>query len=190
MYSAVKVNGKRLYEYARAGIIVERPTRIADIYSFERMSEPIFDAKKGTQSWRFKVVCGKGTYVRTLSVDLGKKLGFAAHMSNLTRTAAGGMEDFQAKTLDQVAQFMEQGRVEELLLPIEIGVRDFTRINLTQELYNMVKNGMRLEKESLGVPDKATDLVALFFNDQVVSLYHEHPSKPGVWKPSKVLRNN
>lgn len=72
MFSAVKVNGKRLYEYARNGEEVERPQRKAMIYSFERTSEPIFNESAQTQSWRFKVVCGKGTYVRTLSVDTGK----------------------------------------------------------------------------------------------------------------------
>ncbi len=74
MFSAVKVNGKRLYEYARNGEEVERPQRKATIYSFERTSEPIFNESAQTQSWRFKVVCGKGTYVRTLSVDTGKKI--------------------------------------------------------------------------------------------------------------------
>lgn len=101
MFSAVKVNGKRLYEYARNGEEVERPQRKAMIYSFERTSEPIFNESAQTQSWRFKVVCGKGTYVRTLSVDTGKKLGYPAHMSDLTRTASGGLQAAQCLTLDR-----------------------------------------------------------------------------------------
>ena len=72
MYSAVKVNGKRLYEYARAGEEVERPVRKATIYNFRRISEPVYNEETKTQSWMFEVSCSKGTYVRTLSVDLGK----------------------------------------------------------------------------------------------------------------------
>ena len=90
MYSAVKVNGKRLYEYARNNETVERPQRIAEIATFKRTSAPVWDAEKGTQKWRFYVECGKGTYVRTLSVDTGKLLGVPAHMSDLTRTASAG----------------------------------------------------------------------------------------------------
>ena len=91
MYSAVKVNGKRLYEYARNNETVERPQRKAEIYSFERISEPIIH-EDNTQSWRFEVACGKGTYVRTLAVDTGKLLGVPAHMSDLTRLKSGGFQ--------------------------------------------------------------------------------------------------
>ncbi|MEG1369799.1 MAG: tRNA pseudouridine(55) synthase TruB, partial [Carnobacterium sp.] len=76
MYSAVKVNGKRLYEYARNGETVERPERQATIKKFIRSSEPVFNENAGTVSWRFEVECGKGTYVRTLAVDLGEALGY------------------------------------------------------------------------------------------------------------------
>ncbi len=91
MYSAVKVNGKRLYEYARNNEPVDRPVRKAQIYRFIRTSELTRDEVAGTISWRFEVECGKGTYVRTLAVDTGKKLGYPAHMSDLTRTASAGM---------------------------------------------------------------------------------------------------
>ncbi|MGC3150632.1 tRNA pseudouridine(55) synthase TruB, partial [Enterococcus faecalis] len=76
------------------------------IYSFERTSEPIFNESAQTQRWRFKVVCGKGTYVRTLSVDTGKKLGNPAHMSDLTRTASGRLQAAQCLTLEEVAKQM------------------------------------------------------------------------------------
>jgi len=189
MYSAVKVNGKRLYEYARAGLVVERPQRIADIYAFERISEPVYNEEKQTQSWRFRVSCGKGTYVRTLAVDLGAKLGFEAVMSDLTRTQAGGMSKEQSLSLTQVQELMEQATFEEHLFPIEVGVKDFPRIDLTAELYAKIKNGVPLALEVLGVPAQTKGLVALFYQDKVVSLYQEHPSKAGIWKPSKVLRN-
>ncbi|MGE7366613.1 tRNA pseudouridine(55) synthase TruB, partial [Desemzia incerta] len=89
MYSAIKVNGRKLYEYARAGQEVERPKRTVSIHKFKRTSEPILNEETQTVSWRFEVDCGKGTYVRTLAVDLGEKLGYPAHMSDLTRVKSG-----------------------------------------------------------------------------------------------------
>ncbi|WP_430603708.1 tRNA pseudouridine(55) synthase [Enterococcus sp. DIV0724b] len=190
MFSAVKVNGKRLYEYARNGEEVERPVRKAMIYSFERTNEPEFDREKGTQSWRFKVVCGKGTYVRTLSVDTGLVLGVPAHMSDLTRTASGGLTAEQSLTLAQVAAIMEQNTISETLLPIETAIEHFPRIDLSAALYQKVKNGVRLTPAELSLNEMPEDLVALFYQDQVVSLYMAHPTKQNILKPSKVLRNN
>ncbi len=190
MFSAVKVNGKRLYEYARNGEEVERPVRKAMIYSFERTSDPEFDEAKGTQSWRFKVVCGKGTYVRTLSVDTGLVLGVPAHMSDLTRTASGGLTAEQSLTLAQVAEIMEKNAITETLLPIETAIERFQRIDLSAELYQKVKNGVRLTPTELSLNEMPKDLVALFYQDQVVSLYMAHPTKQNILKPSKVLRNN
>lgn len=190
MFSAVKVNGKRLYEYARNGEEVDRPERQATIYSFERTSEPVFDETKGTQRWRFKVICGKGTYVRTLSVDTGLALGVPAHMSDLTRTASGGLTAEQCLTLEQVAEKMVQNEINETLLPIETAIEQFQRIDLADELYQKVKNGVRLSPAELTLKEMPQDLVALFYQDQVVSLYMAHPTKPNVLKPSKVLRNN
>jgi tRNA pseudouridine55 synthase len=190
MFSAVKVNGKRLYEYARKNEQVERPVRKAMIYSFQRTSEPVFDAVNGTQSWRFKVVCGKGTYVRTLSVDTGALLGVPAHMSHLTRTASGGLTAEQCLTLEQVAEKMTAISSEKLLLPIEIAVAQFPRIDLSEALYQKVRNGVFLTFKELSLTEKPETLVALFYQEQVVSLYKAHPTKKNVLKPSKVLRNN
>ena len=188
MYSAVKVNGKRLYEYARNGETVERPVRKAQIYRFQRITEPVFNAQKHTLSWRFQVACGKGTYVRTLAVDLGKKLGFAAHMSDLTRIKSGGFTKEQAITLDQVAHAMENHAVEKLLLPIEYGVRDFPRIDISEELTKKVMNGMRIPYWQFGFnacPDRP---IALYYNECVLSIYEVSPSDNNMLKPKKMLR--
>ena len=75
MYSAVKVNGRKLYEYARAGEEVERPVRKVTIYEFARTGEIVYEEK--TAGFPFRVKCSKGTYIRTLSVDLGQKLGLS-----------------------------------------------------------------------------------------------------------------
>ncbi|WP_165004843.1 MULTISPECIES: tRNA pseudouridine(55) synthase TruB [unclassified Enterococcus] len=189
MYSAVKVNGKRLYEYARNNETVERPVRKAVIYRFERTSEPVWNKEKGSMSWRFEVECGKGTYVRTLAVDTGEKLGYPAHMSDLTRTASAGMKQEQAITLQQVAEFMENGTIDEYLLPIEKGVERFKRVDIDETTWKKVKNGMRLAYPVFGLSEMPTEEIALFYQGKVVSIYQPNPKEKNSLKPSKVLRN-
>lgn len=189
MYSAVKVNGKRLYEYARAGETVERPERRAVIESFKRTTEPIYNEANKTQSWRFQVTCGKGTYVRTLAVDLGEKLGYPAHMSDLTRLASGGFSVGQAATLAQVSELMERGQIDQALQPIEEAMKEFPRIDLTDADWQKVKNGQVLPMKAFGIKQMPGELIAFFYNDQLVSLYGQHPEKNWLLKPSKVIRN-
>lgn len=189
MYSAVKVNGKRLYEYARNNEKVERPQRLAQIESFERISEPIWDEEKATQTWRFRVACGKGTYVRTLAVDLGRALGYPAHMSELTRTSSGGFTQEQAVTLAQVSEYQESMQLNQILLPIEYGVAAFQRVDISDELWQKVKNGMRLPYDMFGLATVPTEPIALFYQAKVVSLYYRYDEATTILKPLKVLRN-
>ena len=92
MFSAVKVNGKRLYEYARQGIEIERPTRLVTIYSIELLDDSLINGE--TTSFRFRVACSKGTYIRTLAVMIGEALGFPAHMSELSQNKVGQFLSF------------------------------------------------------------------------------------------------
>ena len=98
MYSAVKVDGKRLYEWARQGREIKRSSRRVTVYSLERTG-----IEGGEQPRiHFDVRCSKGTYVRTLCVDLGKELGYPAHMSRLVRTESGPFTLEEAFTLDRL----------------------------------------------------------------------------------------
>ena len=189
MYSAVKVNGRRLYEYARNNETVERPVRKAQIYRFERTSEILWSKEAGTVSWRFEVECGKGTYVRTLAVDTGSKLGYPAHMSDLTRTASAGMDESQAITLAEVVSYMENGTIEEYLLPIETGVAKFKQVDIDDTVWQKVKNGMRLDYQVFGLSEMPSEEIALFYQGKVVSIYQPNPKEKNKLKPSKVLRN-
>ncbi|WP_159721909.1 tRNA pseudouridine(55) synthase TruB [Enterococcus sp. CSURQ0835] len=189
MYSAVKVNGRKLYEYARAGEMVERPQRKAEIKTFERVSQPKFDTQTNTQSWRFRVVCGKGTYVRTLAVDLGAALGYPAHMSDLTRTASGGFVAGQAVTLTQVADLVASGKFATVLQPLENAVADFPRVELDDALWQKVKNGQMLPAKDFSAQLEQGSLLAFFYHEKLVSLYEAHPEKKAWLKPRKVIRN-
>ncbi len=187
MYSAVKVNGKRLYEYARNGETVERPQRKAMIYSYERVNEPEYNYPE--EKWRFNVDCGKGTYVRTLTVDTGKALGYAAHMSDLTRIKSGGFTKEECFTLEEIALLMDLERQNEFLYPLERGVADFPKVEITAEMYATVRNGSVLPANFFQ-EIVVNEPIALFYEGKVVSIYGEHPFKKGLLKPIKVLRND
>lgn len=183
MYSAVKVNGKKLYEYARANIPVERPVREVVIEKFERTSDIVRNAD-GTVSWSFVVKCSKGTYIRTLAVDLGRSLGFPAHMSQLVRTKSAGFIEEQCVRLADLEAMAEDKR-GDVLIPIEQAFLDYETYAIDEALFAQVKNGAVLtEIEGLTYP------VFFEFDKKLVALYMQHPTKKGYIKPQKMLRNN
>lgn len=184
-YSAVKVNGKRLYEYARLGQSVERPKRKVTIMNFERTSEPIFDDELHTQKWNFDVVCSKGTYIRTLAVDLGKRLGYASHMSYLLRTATGGFTQEMALSLSEIEEKLKQRDIESILYPMEVALKDFPKIILTPELFAKVQHGAVLEQNALGI--SIVEPTVLMYNNKVKAIYNVHPTKHGLIKPMKMF---
>jgi tRNA pseudouridine55 synthase len=149
MYSAVKVKGKRLYEYARAGQIIERPARYVTVKEFVRTSPLIFDeetfAPLKVAKFTFRVACSKGTYIRTLAVDLAKKLGYEGHMSKLDRTAANGLVIDKALTLAEIEQARDEGRLTSCFYPLAYAVSDLTRLTISQEQFDRLKVGQFFE---------------------------------------------
>ena len=112
MYSALKVNGKRLYEYAREGIEIEREPRFVSIPDIE-----ILEIK--LPRVRMRISCGRGTYIRALCEDIGEKAGTMGCMESLVRTRVGvfGIED--SHRLSEIEEAMKKGEVETLLVPVE-----------------------------------------------------------------------
>lgn len=187
-YSAIKVKGRRLYEYAREGIVVERPKRTVHVTSFKRTSPTYYDLKEQTVSWQFKVECGKGTYVRTLAVDLGKKLGYPSHMSKLTRTSTGGFNQKDAVTLEDVQSAMDNNTIKELLYPIERALTEFTSFVLTERQFELVRNGQVLESTFFN--NKIKDLTVMIYQNRAIGIYYPHPTKKGYVKPRKMFQTN
>ncbi|MBQ1642362.1 MAG: tRNA pseudouridine(55) synthase TruB [Oscillospiraceae bacterium] len=134
MYSAVRVNGKRLYELARKGIEVERKPRKITVYSIERKGRESADIV-------LDIKCSKGTYIRTLCSDIGEMLGCGACMSALRRTEAGMFSVENAYTLDEVIREAEIGDVSSLLLPTETIFSEYERITVSASAEAKVRNG-------------------------------------------------
>ncbi|KRM63626.1 tRNA pseudouridine(55) synthase TruB [Ligilactobacillus agilis] len=140
MYSAIKVNGRRLYDYARKGEEVVRPKRQIHVDYFKQTKPSSFDEKSGQQTIFFEVGCGKGTYVRTLAVDLGKKLGVPAVMSDLTRLKSGGFMIGQAVSLAQL-ESLSADQLAQALAPIDHALGAFAHHELSEKQWTFVKNG-------------------------------------------------
>lgn len=186
MYSAVKVKGKKLYEYARQGIQVERPSRQVTIYDFRRLSPLIFE--DGLYKFKVEVKASKGTYIRTLLVDLGKALGYPAHMSQLTRIEAGGFKEDQTFTLEEVATALEEGRLEEVFHPMEEAVKDRPSFDLAPDLWEKVKDGAVFYKEEF--PHEIDQESFFYYQGRLVAIYQPHPSKKHLIKPKKILNRS
>ena len=144
MYSAVSVNGKRLYELARKGETVERPTRTVHI---DAITLDAFDETQQTAT--LTVSCGKGTYIRTLLSDIGQRLGGDAVMTALTRTAACGYLLQDCLTFEQVAAAMADGTLEEHLLPTDSLFSSYPKLRLNAAQERMFCNGVKLDLNRL-----------------------------------------
>ncbi|MEE0115972.1 MAG: tRNA pseudouridine(55) synthase TruB [Ruminococcus sp.] len=144
MYSAVSVNGKRLYELARKGETVERPTRTVHI---DAITLDAFDETQQTAT--LTVSCGKGTYIRTLLSDIGQRLGGDAVMTALTRTVACGYPLQECLTFEQVAAAMADGTLEEHLLPTDSLFSSYPKLRLNAAQERMFCNGVKLDLNRL-----------------------------------------
>ena len=120
MYSAISVNGQRLYDLARQGIEVERQLRKVTIYSID-----ILSVDEAAGEYEISVSCSSGTYIRTLIDDIGRKLGCGAVLTKLRRTSANGFDVLQAVTLEELEAASEKGEVESLLIPLEKALSEY-----------------------------------------------------------------
>ncbi|MGF9737022.1 tRNA pseudouridine(55) synthase TruB [Priestia megaterium] len=186
MYSAVKVKGKKLYEYARQGIEVERPVRTIHIYSFELLDDR--STFEGEQiSFKFRVTCSKGTYVRTLAVMIGEALGYPSHMSYLQRTGSGQFSLEDCVTFEDIERAVEEETITKKLHSIEEALNHLPKLQISDTLAEKVKNGAVLpctEDEEL---KKEPFFLMINSAGKCLAIYAQHPTKKHLMKPVKVL---
>lgn len=140
MYSALKVNGRRLYELARAGREVERRARRVRISVLE-----ILECRLPVV--RMRVVCSKGTYIRTLCADIGKRLGCGGTMQSLRRTMVGRFTLEGAVTLGQLQRMRDEGKLEEAVLPVDSVFTDCPALHVSEESRRLLDNGNALSPQ-------------------------------------------
>lgn len=164
IYSAVRVNGRHLYEYARENITVERPKRLVNVFSYNLVGTPTFNKEKGQEEFSFQIECSKGTYVRSLVNDLSNKLNIPVTMKSLRRTASSGFDISQAVKLDDIV--CNPSHIGEYIQPIETFFKDYQQLDLTEDQWKKVQNGAAI---SLQTNEKQ---VALRYNKKVKAIYH------------------
>lgn len=144
MYSAIKVKGKKLYEYARRGENVEVQPRQIEIYNIELQK---VDIKK--QEIEFKVQCSKGTYIRTLCEDIATKLGTIGYMKELNRTKVGKFGIEEAITIEKLEEYIENKKYEDLnIITMEELLKEKEKIVLNEKNLEMFLNGVKIKIEN------------------------------------------
>lgn len=174
-YSAIKINGKKLYEYARAGKSVEIEPRKITVFDAELLD---YDRENG--ELLFDVTCSRGTYIRTICHDLGKKLGCGAAMSSLVRLSTCGYSLEQSVTVEELK---EKGP-ENFLLPIETAVSEMPRIDLNSKQAWLFSNGVNAFFRNPEIADHGVH--AVFSGETLVGT--AKPDENGDFKPLKVFK--
>lgn len=148
IYSAIKVNGKKLYEYARAGIEVEIPEREVEIFETE-----VLNIKSGDVCFRVK--CSTGTYIRSLIQSMGRDLSSYAAMSDLRRTKVGVFNIEDAISLENLEKLSNE-EIEERLISIEEALSDMKKFIVPEYFYDRIKNGLqfRMKKTDLSIGEE------------------------------------
>lgn len=148
MYSALKVNGKRLYELAREGKEIERAARPVTVYEIEVL-------EKNMPEFTIRVKCSKGTYIRTLCHDIGQKLQCGAAMISLVRTKAGCFEIEKSYTLLQLQELSDEGKLNEAIVPVEKMFENLPAVMVKESSYKALVNGNQLKASGLtGMPNE------------------------------------
>lgn len=145
MYSALKVNGKKLYELARAGVEIERKARPVVIHSIRILEVDL-------PRVRMEVSCSKGTYIRTLCHDIGNRLGCGGCMEELIRTQVSCFRLEDSVTLEQVRQWKDAGKLQEILTPIDQMFENLEAVTMKENTVSAVYNGNLFRNKDLQTP--------------------------------------
>ena len=182
MYSAVKYQGKRLYELARSGIEVERKSRPAKIYHLD-----LIDWQPPVAT--VEVVCGKGTYIRSLAHDLGQSLGCGANLKNLTRLRCGPFDIRDAVALPQLEDAFRYGYWQHLVYPIDTVILHWTAIVASNDTERAIRNGnpLGLENFDIPAPSSAENYCRAYTHDGCFLSVLRFNQEKGQWQPKKVF---
>lgn len=184
MYSALKVNGKKLYELAREGIEVERKARRVKILDIQ-IKEIHLERNEVVMT----VSCTKGTYIRTLCYDIGEKLGCGACMKQLIRTKVSRFDLKDSLTLSQIEELKHQDRLDECVVPVDSMFTEMTKVVIKEENSKFIYNGNPFLKQHIkDASDAMTKQVRVYdAKDVFVGIYEE--KEPGLYKPVKMFLN-
>ena len=182
MYSALKVNGKKLYELAREGITVERKSRKVNILSIDITAIDMDD-----NLVTMTVACSKGTYIRTLCEDIGIKLGCYACMKSLKRTKVSTFDIADAKTLAEIAAINEAGGIDEILVKVDSVFSEYKALNTSPSVDVYLYNGNKLDRRNFDYKFEAFEKIRIYDSKNVFCGLYEYIEAERMLKPVKMF---
>ncbi len=171
MYSARKVNGRKLYELAREGKVIDREPRPVTFYEIRILSIALPHVK-------LQISCSSGTYIRTFCHDLGKKLGCKGAMEHLIRIQAGQFTLLESHTIDEIAAYRKAGRIGELVREIEKVLEFYPAFFCAPQQDKMLHNGNPLERKNLQAGEMEGRVRAYDSSGRFVAVYEPRPGNP------------
>lgn len=182
MYSAIKVNGRKLYELARKGQEVERKARTVKIEEIEilEISLPIV---------RLRVVCSAGTYIRTLCDDIGKKLGCGAAMKSLRRTRVGSFLIKDTVTLSEVERLVKEGGIEKYVIPVDAMFDNLRTISVNEDYNKQLQNGNKMTIDMMydRINPEDGEMVRMYNRNGIFFGIYRYEQKMGEFIPVKMF---
>ncbi len=182
MYSALKVNGRKLYELAREGVEVERKPRRVQFYKItvQEVAPPRV---------KMEVTCSRGTYIRTLCHDIGEALGCHGCMEHLTRTRVGRFQLCDSKKLSEIEELAKAGQLEKFLIPVDQMFSDYPYISVRPEADALAFNGNPLKETAFagGVHPKPAKAIRLYSSEGLFVGIYQYDGKREIWKPEKMF---
>lgn len=180
MYSALKVNGQKLCDLARAGKEVERKARPVEIYRIDILEMHL-------PRVRMSVSCSKGTYIRTLCHDIGEKLGCHGCMEKLLRTKAGQFLLSDSITLSEVERLRDEGHLEDVIVPVDQVFCEFPSVILKSSSSKLGYNGNPFRKADIGSTESGKGRVRVYDHAHLfIGIYEYHPEQ-GLYRPVKMF---
>lgn len=182
MYSAKKIDGKKLYDLARQGIEVERKPVFVEIYDIEvqEVSLPYFTVR---------VECGKGTYIRSLGEDIGKACGELVTMTSLVRTRVSNFSIDKAYRLEELTALKEEGRLSEAVLPTDEAFADYPAVIVKPEFRKLLDNGNKLPKNCGSIDFSLTEglKIRVYRDDNCFMGLYTYSGAEHLLKPFKMF---
>ena len=181
MYSAIKKDGKKLYEYARAGVMIERQARSVEIYDICNIK------KEADDTYSFDVHCSKGTYIRSLCRDIGRKLSCLAVLSGLLRKDVHGFSVTDAMTLQEIEKRQTEGTLQEKILPVDALLQQYPAYEITGQAENYLKNGNKLSPRFFkNMGEKRDSRIRVYHAGEFAALY-DYKEEEQIYKPFKMF---
>ncbi|SDC06009.1 tRNA pseudouridine synthase B [Cupriavidus sp. YR651] len=185
MYSALKKDGRPLYEYARAGQTVERAARTVTIHALTLLDVTLQDAAPG---FTMRVTCSKGTYIRTLAEDIGEALGCGAHLVALRRTAVGDLTLAGAVTLEQIDQQADEAR-PAMLAPVDALLQRCPSVHLDDAAMGRFLQGQRIARRDLPADTEIDEgELARVYGDAPLRLLGVARMREGALRPERLVK--